>query len=74
MSTSANVYGIHAVRSLLQRAPHRVRRLIIDARRDDPRMRELLQVAQGAGIKAERAEARSLAGRVGDVAHQGVVA
>jgi 23S rRNA (guanosine2251-2'-O)-methyltransferase len=65
---------MHAVRSLLQRAPRRIRRLIVDARRDDPRMRELLQLAAAAGIKPERADARSIAGRVGDVAHQGVLA
>lgn len=74
MSNLSNVFGIHAVRSLLQRSPQRIRRLLTDARREDARMRELLQLAQSAGIKAERADAKALAGRVGDVAHQGVVA
>jgi 23S rRNA (guanosine2251-2'-O)-methyltransferase len=46
----------------------------VDARRDDPRIRELLQLARGAGIDVERLDARQLAGRVGDVAHQGVLA
>jgi 23S rRNA (guanosine2251-2'-O)-methyltransferase len=74
MNQASQVFGIHAVRSILQRSPQRLRRLIVDARRDDPRMRELLQLAQGAGIKAERVDAKALAGRAGDVAHQGVVA
>jgi 23S rRNA (guanosine2251-2'-O)-methyltransferase len=74
VSSTSQVFGIHAVRTLLQRSPQRLRRLIVDARREDPRMRELLQLAQGAGIKAERVDARALAGRVGEVAHQGVVA
>jgi 23S rRNA (guanosine2251-2'-O)-methyltransferase len=74
LSALSSVYGIHAVRSLLQRAPQRIRRLLVDSRRDDPRMRELLQLAATAGIKPERGDARSIIGRVGDVAHQGVLA
>jgi 23S rRNA (guanosine2251-2'-O)-methyltransferase len=74
VSASTQVHGLHAVRSVLQRAPQRLRRLMVDARRDDPRVRELLLLAQGAGIAVERQDARQLAGRVGDVAHQGVVA
>ena len=73
MNTST-VFGIHAVRSLLQRAPARLRKLIIDSRREDARIRELLQLAQTAGLKVERADAKAIAGRVGDVAHQGVIA
>lgn len=74
MSSLSHVFGIHAVRSLLQRSPHRVRRLLVEARRDDPRIREVLQLAQSVGIKAERGDARAIVGRVGDVAHQGVLA
>jgi 23S rRNA (guanosine2251-2'-O)-methyltransferase len=65
---------MHSVRSLLLRSASRVRRLLIDARRDDARMRELLQLAQQAGLKPERLDAKALAARVGDVAHQGVLA
>jgi 23S rRNA (guanosine2251-2'-O)-methyltransferase len=74
MSAASTVYGLHAVRALLARSPARLRRLLVDARRDDPRMRELLQLAGQGGISAERVNAQQLAGRVGDVAHQGVVA
>ncbi len=74
MSTPSHVFGLHAVRGLLQRSPQRVRRLLVDARRDDPRVREVLQLAQAAGIKAERIDAKAIVGRVGDVAHQGVLA
>lgn len=74
MSAPSLVFGIHAVRSLLLRSPARVRRLLVDARREDQRVRELLQLAQSAGLKAERADAKSIAGRIGDVAHQGVLA
>lgn len=74
MTAPSLVFGIHAVRSLLQRSPGRVRRLLSDARRDDPRMRELLQLAQAAGVRSERTDSKAIAGRVGDVAHQGVLA
>jgi 23S rRNA (guanosine2251-2'-O)-methyltransferase len=74
MSNLSHVFGMHAVRSLLQRSPQRVRRLLVDARRDDPRIREVIQLAQAAGIKAERGDAKAIVGRVGDVAHQGVLA
>jgi 23S rRNA (guanosine2251-2'-O)-methyltransferase len=74
VSAPSLVFGFHAVRSLLQRSPGRVRRLLTDARRDDPRMRELLQLAQAAGIRSERSDTKAIAGRVGDVAHQGVLA
>ncbi|HTQ35693.1 MAG TPA: 23S rRNA (guanosine(2251)-2'-O)-methyltransferase RlmB [Steroidobacteraceae bacterium] len=74
MSATATVCGLHAVRTLLARAPARMRRLQVDARRDDARVRELLQLALRAGITAERIDAKQLAARLGEAAHQGVVA
>jgi len=74
MSESSLVFGMHAVRSLLTRSPQRVRRLLVDARRDDPRIRELLQLAQHAALKTERVDAKSIDARVGNVVHQGVLA
>ncbi|MEO6186758.1 MAG: 23S rRNA (guanosine(2251)-2'-O)-methyltransferase RlmB [Steroidobacteraceae bacterium] len=73
MNPPALVFGLHAVRTLLLRSGGRVRRLCVDARRDDVRMREVLQLAQQAGIKPERVDAKALAGWLGDVAHQGVL-
>jgi 23S rRNA (guanosine2251-2'-O)-methyltransferase len=74
MSATALVFGVHAVRSLLLRSQGRVKKLLVDSRREDARMRELLQLAQQAGIKPERVDAKSLDSRVGNVVHQGVVA
>ncbi len=73
MSAPSLVFGMHAVRALLSRSPGRVRRMFVDARRDDPRMREVLQLAQAGSIKPERVDAKALAARLGDVAHQGVM-
>ena len=74
MSALSQVYGLHAVRSLLIRAPARVRRLTLDARRAEARARVVLQRAPAAGGRVERRDARARAARLGDVAHQGVLA
>ena len=74
MSELSRVFGMHAVRSLLQRAAPRVRSVVVDARRDDARVREILTLAQGAGIKPVRIDAKALAAKLGDVTHQGVYA
>lgn len=74
MSNAVAIYGLHAVRALLQRSPGRLRRLLVDGQRDDARMRELVKLAEQAGVHAERVNSRQLSGRVGEVAHQGVVA
>lgn len=67
------LYGVHAVRTLLQRSPQRLRRLLL-AQRDDLRARELDALARQAGVTPERADAAVLQRHVGDVVHQGVVA
>jgi 23S rRNA (guanosine2251-2'-O)-methyltransferase len=69
----STVYGLHAVRALLARAPARVLRLRVDGRRDDARMREVLALAQQADIKPERVEAKWFPTHLGDVTHQGVM-
>jgi 23S rRNA (guanosine2251-2'-O)-methyltransferase len=73
MSAPAVVFGLHAVRTLLQRSGSRVRRICVDARRDDVRMREILQLAAQRGLKPERVDTKVLAGWLGNVAHQGVM-
>ena len=74
MSELQPVYGLHAVRTLLTRDPSRVRRLCLQRGRDDPRSREVEQLAQRAGLKPERMDAEQIKRWVGDVVHQGVVA
>lgn len=73
MSAPSLVFGLHAVRTLLGRTSGRVRRMFVDGRRDDARMREILKLAEAAGIKPERVDAKALSARLGDVAHQGVM-
>ncbi|MGH8228187.1 MAG: 23S rRNA (guanosine(2251)-2'-O)-methyltransferase RlmB [Steroidobacteraceae bacterium] len=73
MSTEM-AYGIHAVRALLERHPDRVREVSIVREREDPRARQLETLARERAIAVRRVEAEVLRRRVGDAAHQGVIA
>jgi len=68
------IYGLHAVRSMLTRHPERVRSVRLAQGRDDPRAREIEELARKSGRTVQRIDARSLAQTLGDVSHQGVVA
>jgi 23S rRNA (guanosine2251-2'-O)-methyltransferase len=68
------VYGLHAVNSVLERAPERLLELWVAQTRDDARSRELRERAQKAGVLVQSVRAETLAKLVGDVTHQGAVA
>jgi 23S rRNA (guanosine2251-2'-O)-methyltransferase len=68
------IYGLHAVRIMLERHPLRVLRLRLAERRDDPRARALEELARREHRPVERIDARALKRLVGDVVHQGVAA
>jgi 23S rRNA (guanosine2251-2'-O)-methyltransferase len=74
MAANETLYGVHAVRALLKRAPQRLRRLRVASGRDDPRMAELLKLAQAAGCAVQRVDAKQFERELGDAVHQGVVA
>jgi 23S rRNA (guanosine2251-2'-O)-methyltransferase len=69
-----SVFGLHAVRALLMRAPERVLRLRLAAGRDDARVRELSELAKRHGVPVERADAREFKRLLGEAVHQGVTA
>ena len=69
------VFGLHAVRSVLRAGPDRVLSLRIAAAREDQAVAEILQLAQAAGIKVQRAQSREFEQWLGeDAVHQGVLA
>lgn len=68
------IYGLHAVRTMLQRHPERVTAVRVAERRDDPRAREIDELARHMQIPVQRVDARVLKQNLGDAAHQGVVA
>ena len=68
------IFGLHAVRMMLERHPERVRTVRIAERRDDPRMRALEDLARRQALPVERVGVEALKGLLGDVVHQGVAA
>jgi 23S rRNA (guanosine2251-2'-O)-methyltransferase len=71
---SQTIYGLHAVRVMLQRHPERVTAVRVAERRDDPRARQIDELARRRQIPVQRVDAQVLRQKIGDVAHQGVVA
>jgi 23S rRNA (guanosine2251-2'-O)-methyltransferase len=68
------IYGLHAVRVMLERHPERVNTVRLAERRDDPRVREIDELARRHNRPIQRVDAHALKQELGDVAHQGVVA
>ena len=71
---SQTIYGLHAVRTMLQRHPERVIAVRVAERRDDPRARAIEELARQSQIPLQRVDAQVLKQKLGDAAHQGVVA
>jgi 23S rRNA (guanosine2251-2'-O)-methyltransferase len=68
------VYGLHAVEALLRRQPQRVLRIYLQQGRSDTRAGRIEQLARAAAKQVERIDLARLRQRLGDVAHQGVLA
>ncbi|HEY1891804.1 MAG TPA: 23S rRNA (guanosine(2251)-2'-O)-methyltransferase RlmB [Steroidobacteraceae bacterium] len=71
---SQTIYGLHAVRTMLEKHPERVTAVRVAERRDDPRAREIDELARRSQIPVQRVDAQVLKQKLGDAAHQGVVA
>jgi 23S rRNA (guanosine2251-2'-O)-methyltransferase len=68
------IYGMHAVRVMLERHPARVLAVRLAERREDPRVRAIEALAREHQRPVQRVDTQSLRQRLGDVAHQGVAA
>ncbi len=68
------IYGFHSVLARLRRAPAGIRDLYVDARREDARVRDLLRVAESAGVRAHFVDAERIERMCPRKRHQGVVA
>jgi 23S rRNA (guanosine2251-2'-O)-methyltransferase len=71
---SQTIYGLHTVRAMLRKHPQRIESVRLAERRDDPRAREIEELARRQQIPVQRVEAEVLKRKLGDVAHQGVAA
>ncbi len=74
MKDTETIYGLHAVRVMLERHPERVNAIRLAERRDDPRVREIEELARLHKRPIQRVDAHALKQQLGDVAHQGVAA
>ena len=74
MKHSETIYGVHAVRVLLEKHPERVLTVRLADRRDDPRVHEIEELARRHARPVQRIDAHSLKQMLGEVAHQGVLA
>lgn len=74
MSGLQIVYGVHAVRVMLERHPARVLTVRLAERRADPRVRAIEALAREHHRPVQRVDLRLLNQSLGDVVHQGVAA
>ena len=68
------MYGMHAVRALLERRAGAVRRVLLQAGRADRRAQELAEYARERGVSVETRPPAELDALAGGGVHQGVVA
>ena len=74
MAETERIHGLHAVRTVLERAPERVRLLMLASSRKDAALAQLEQIARAAKIKIDLLAFPVLEKLAGDVVHQGVLA
>jgi 23S rRNA (guanosine2251-2'-O)-methyltransferase len=74
MSDASLVYGIHAVRAVLDKHAQRVTQVWLQTGRNDKRIDELTKLATERGVKIEHRSARELDQRANGEQHQGAVA
>jgi 23S rRNA (guanosine2251-2'-O)-methyltransferase len=68
------IYGLHAVRIMLERHPQRVLGVRLAEHRGDPRARAIEELARRQQRPLARVDAQRLNQQLGDVTHQGVAA
>jgi 23S rRNA (guanosine2251-2'-O)-methyltransferase len=73
-SKTENIYGIHAVESILRNNPEQVVRVWFQSDRKDKRMQKLHDIAQSRGVSIELCSREALQHKSPDSRHQGVVA
>src|SRR3989338_7527955 len=68
------IYGFHAVTSRIRQNPDGVLEIYLQAQRSDPRMRDLIKLAETSGVRVISVDAKRLDGMAGSARHQGVAA
>ncbi len=68
------IHGFHAVTAKLRHDPEGVREIYLAAGRQDARMRDLVQLAEGRGVRVVTLDMARLDGMASGAKHQGVLA
>lgn len=74
MSSFRLIYGFHAVTAKLRHDPEAIKEILIDAERQDGRVRDLLKHAELQGIRVQPVEGKRLDAMLPGARHQGVLA
>lgn len=68
------IYGIHAVKALLEKEPHRLLEIFLQKDRHDRRLRPLISAIEAEGLQVQMAKRQWLDNQVNHEVHQGIVA
>ncbi len=74
MAETRIIHGFHAVIGRIRQNAESVRELYVDAQRNDPRIRDLLKLANSHDLRIIPLDSKRLDGMAGNARHQGVVA
>jgi 23S rRNA (guanosine2251-2'-O)-methyltransferase len=68
------IYGFHAVTARIRQNPDGVLEIYLQAQRQDPRMRDLIKLAESNDVRVIPVDSARLDGMAGNARHQGVAA
>ncbi|GAB4122315.1 MAG: 23S rRNA (guanosine(2251)-2'-O)-methyltransferase RlmB [Sideroxydans sp.] len=68
------IHGFHAITARLRQHADSILEIFVDAQRRDPRTRDLIKLAEAAGVRIIQVEGKRLEGMAATTRHQGVVA
>lgn len=74
MAKLQNLFGFHAVTSRIRARPQSVKEIFVAEGRQDPRMKDLLKLAEAHKLRVMTVDAQRLDGMAGGGRHQGIVA
>ncbi len=74
MAESRIIHGFHAVTARIRQNADSIFEVFVDTQRRDPRMRDLLKLAESFGVRVIQVDSKRLDGMAGNSRHQGVTA
>ncbi len=74
MAETRIIHGFHAVTARIRQHADSVLELYVDTQRRDPRVRDLLKLAESSGVRIVQVDSKRLDGMAGHARHQGVAA